>query len=308
MFRYKTEKVWDKASRLDIVFGSTTMTTINSNDDHQGVDVVGIEAFMEDVDARVKETARDALDKEADNDDDDFSDSDDEDMKVAISFRPTGSANVQKFLDAERSTHFLAIRITNPELITRLSAVQEAIVTAEPVLREACMRPSLYHITLAMLRLDGIVGIQAAVDAVESFPTTDWPTLRTDFVGGESSPPLLDIRRLNNFGHRVVYAEVQPRDPALFDALVASLRQRLEAASPAVTISNNFDFVPHLTLAKVSRPMTRLRRSKFIDESYYAAFATAEFGEQVLDNLQLCIIEASSRYDGFYTTLAEAKL
>ena len=75
-----------------------------------------------------------------------------------------------------------------------------------------------------------------------------------------------------------------------------------------MTISNNFDFVPHLTLAKVSRPMTRLRRSKFIDESYYAAFATAEFGEQVLDNLQLCIIEASSRYDGFYTTLAEAKL
>ena len=262
---------------------------------------------MDAVDARVKEAAATAA--ENINDDDDFSDScDDEDDDIAISFRPTGgAASAQKFLESDRSTHFLAIRISDPELIGRLTAVQEAIVTAEPVLREACMRPSLYHITLAMLRLDGIAGIQAAVDAVEAFPTADWPGLCADRSLSDH-PLVLDIRRLNNFGHRVVYAEVAPRDTHLFDALVGALRRRLEALAPTVVINNNFDFVPHLTLAKVSRPMTRLRRSKFIDESYYAAHATAEFGSQAVDNLQLCIIEASSRYDGFYTTLAEVKL
>jgi 2'-5' RNA ligase len=302
-FRYKTEKVWDKVSRLDLVFGSTT-TTINDDFDESNC---GIEAFMEAVDKRIKEAALESYNKDEANDLSDSDEDDDEDDDIAISFRPTGTASaVQKFLEADRSTHFLAIRITQPGLMANLAAVQEVIVAAEPVLREACMRPSLYHITLAMLRLDGIAGIQAAVDAVENFPTTDWSGLVAS--SPSSSPLVLDLRRLNNFGHRVVYAEVHPRDPALFDALVAALRARLEQQSPAVAITNNFDFVPHLTLAKVSRPMTRLRRSKFIDESYYAAHAAEDFGAQVVDNLQLCIIEASSRYDGFYTTLAEAKL
>jgi len=298
--------VWDKTSRLDLIFGST----------NSGPTSPSIEAIMEDVDQRVKEAARDALETAADSGSD--SDSEDDLEGLTISLRPTSSGTktaLDNFLAAPRSTHFLAIRITDPALVSRLVVVQDAIVAAEPVLREAVMRPGLFHITLAMLRLEGIAGIQAAVDAVEAFPTTDWQALRRARRGeGDDAdqPPVLDIRRLNHFGHRVVYAEVKPRDPHLFDDLVGALRTRLEAAGGgeggSVTITNSFDFIPHLTLAKVSRPMTRMRRSKYIDESYYAAHMEKEFGQQLVDNLQLCIFEAATRYDGFYMTLSQVQL
>ncbi len=309
--RYKTEKVWDKASRLDLIFGSTTSpgTTTTTGPT--------IHTLMEAVDQQVKEAARAAVEAGAEDSCSDSEETDDDDEGLTISLRPSSSgtkAAVDKFLAEPRSTHFLAIRITDPALVGRLVAVQDAIVAAEPVLREAVMRPGLFHITLAMLRLEGIAGIQAAVDAVESFPSTDWPALRRARRGDDAvlPPPVLDIGRLNHFGHRVVYAEVRPRDPHLFDDLVGALRTRLEAAGGGeggtVSITNNFDFVPHLTLAKVSRPMTRMRRSKYIDESYYAAHVEEEFGQQLVDNLQLCILEAATRYDGFYMTLSQVQL
>merc|ERR1711892_1361242 len=60
-FKYKTEKVWDKAQRLDMVFGST------------GSKVEGIVEFMEEVDRRVKEEREETL-----NDDDYDSDTEEQ--------------------------------------------------------------------------------------------------------------------------------------------------------------------------------------------------------------------------------------
>ena len=85
------------------------------------------------------------------------------------------------------------------------------------------------------------------------------------------------------------------------------VRTSLDKASDHVRSSNSFDYVPHLTLAKVSRPVARERRSKYIDTSYYQQFQDIKFGEQIIDNLQLCVIDSSTRYDGFYNTLAQLK-
>ena len=79
----------------------------------------------------------------------------------------------------------------------------------------------------------------------------------------------------------------------------------MDNASDLVKSSNSFDYVPHLTLAKVSRPVARERRSKYIDTAYYQEFEDQKFGEQILENLQLCVIDSSTRYDGFYNILAE---
>ena len=76
-------------------------------------------------------------------------------------------------------------------------------------------------------------------------------------------------------------------------------------AGPGVCLNDKFGFVPHVTLAKESRPVTRMRRSKYIDSGYYEAHINDTFGHQIIDNLQLCVIDSSTRYDGFYSTLAD---
>ena len=73
-------------------------------------------------------------------------------------------------------------------------------------------------------------------------------------------------------------------------------------------MNDKFGFVPHVTLAKVSRPVARMRRSKYIDTGLYDKFSDDTFGDQVIDNLQLCVIDSATRYDGFYNTLIDLKL
>jgi len=290
-FKYKTEKVWDKNERLDIVFGSTG-SSINIMD------------FMEQVDEEIRERRREALNNQ-DDDDSDYSDSDDDldnFRPVVMSQTVNTDNNVHLIAEEERSTHFIAIKIKNEEIIEHLMKVQGEIIRREEILQECCMKKGLFHLTIAMIRLEGVEGIKSATDMMNS--------LHEDLklILSDRSKSVLTVKNLNNFGQRVVYGEVTPTDPSTLENVVTLIKTRVKQAGPGVHLNDKFGFVPHVTLAKVSRPITRLRRSKYIDSSYYEMFNDTVFGDQLMDNLQLCVIDSATRYDGFYTTLVDLKL
>ena len=52
-------------------------------------------------------------------------------------------------------------------------------------------------------------------------------------------------------------------------SLVSCVQQRVRDAGDNVVLNDKFGFVPHVTLAKVSRPVARMRRTKYINSSYY---------------------------------------
>jgi len=278
-FKYKSEKVWDKTERLDIVFGST-----GSN--------IGIMDFMEEVDKKIREERENFVHE-------DEYDSDFEDQEPAIAFEVNIVNNVHQIAEEERSSHFIAVKISNEDIVKNILKVQNKIIENEEILQDCCMKKGLLHITLAMLRIKGEEGIEEARKLMRTIK----PKL-TEILA-DKNKAVLKIEKLKTFGHRVVYADVIPTCSQLFYQLVNMVRQSVENSSDLLNITNSFDFVPHLTVAKVSRPVARERRSKYIDSSYYQEFQEERFGEQALDNLQLCVIDSSTRYDGFYNTLAE---
>lgn len=159
------------------------------------------------------------------------------------------------------------------------------------------MKLGLFHITIGMLRLPNQEGIREAIDLVENAK----PLLQK--VAMELR---LRIKGLGTFGQRVLYAKVLPEpteEP--FWLFISDLERMIANTSSNVIVTNKFEFTPHLTLVKVSRPVSRLRRSKYLPSALYEKYADADFGIQCIDNLQLCVIEASTRYDGFYRTLSE---
>merc|ERR1711915_1041108 len=79
----------------------------------------------------------------------------------------------------------------------------------------------------------------------------------------------LDIGTLSNFGQRVVYAQVKPRNTDTWEVLLDTVRNAVTHAGPAVKSTNSFEFVPHVTVAKVSGPVARLRHSKYIPTAHY---------------------------------------
>ena len=104
--------------------------------------------------------------------------------------------------EEERSTHSLVIRVTDPDLVANLCKLQESIVAHEPILHDACMKPSLFHITIGMLRLVGQEGLEAAQEMMEGLR----PVFKEMFLDVEAAT--LQIDGLGNFGQRVVYANV----------------------------------------------------------------------------------------------------
>ena len=90
-FKYSGSKVWEKATRLDLIFGSTG-------------DQRGIVQVMEEVDRN----------KVEDEEEDEESDG-----EVELDVQEDRTEE-QLLAEEERSTHFLAIRLTDPELIDNL--------------------------------------------------------------------------------------------------------------------------------------------------------------------------------------------
>ena len=72
-------------------------------------------------------------------------------------------------------------------------------------------------------------------------------------------------------------------------------------------MTDKFELHPHMTLIKVNRPIARFRKSKYLPSALYESHVNDHFGIQPVDNLQLCILESTTRFDGFYSTLTEMK-
>ena len=74
-----------------------------------------------------------ANDSGSDDDNTDASDSDSESDEPEISIRPIDASQFKPIPDEERSTHFVAIKITDPEIVENAIKIQQHIADQEEV-------------------------------------------------------------------------------------------------------------------------------------------------------------------------------
>lgn len=294
-FKYRDTKVWDRKSRVDHVFGSTGST-------------IGIMELMDQIDDEHKEKVRrnheevnsKVLDEESsdDSDEDSGSDSDDDDFNVTVNVgNAFSTAIVNTYPLENRSTHFLSIRITEKNIVKQAKMLQDHIVGQEMALSECCMKTGLFHMTIGMLKLSSDQGIQEAITLVEEMAPILEEFKKRDLR--------LRISGLDTFGQRVLFGKVHPEPEDAFWELISIIQNKISETSPNVEVTNKFEFTPHLTVMKVNRAITRIRKSKYLPSYLYEAHMDMEFGVQPVNNLQLCILESTTRHDGFYSTLKE---
>ena len=138
---------------------------------------------------------------------DDFESDSDSDDEFEIHIDDNIQAQVNLIPEEERSTHFLAIRITNPDIIQNAQKVQKDAVLQEEILSDCCMGLGLFHVTLGMLRLNGHEGEKELSEAIQEIQ----PELKS-----LSENLKLKISGLETFGQRVLYAKVLPEPEETF--------------------------------------------------------------------------------------------
>ena len=318
-FKYKTEIVWDKRIRLDNVFGSTgSKITIYDIIEKEGTLDNDQETRGGNDDVRShgswRENVGDDEAYQSDEYSDSYSDSDsDDDIEVtiggAVGGLPTfmggydedgnpleeedmddeGQGQFDKYWrDKLRPNHFLALRITNKELRDKLEEVQMQVISNEPDLADCKIPRGALHMTLTTVGLETPEKIKNAASCLREIKGE-----LCDIVP-KSKP--LKVKGVGNFFNRVLYAKVEGI-PEL-DELVEHLKMCLN--EKGIDIRDYHEFVPHITLMKISRPTGRLTGKKYISPWLYSAFSEAEFGEQPVDNIHLCAMTDDRQPDGFY--------
>lgn len=298
-FKYRSQKVWDKPTRMDNVFGSTGsgMTIYDVINNYQEPSETKGDGNAEPVSTAACGDDEDGSNTDSDDSDDDgitvtigstantVSQADDETSKANSSYDPF-------WQDKMRPNYFLALRITDPEIRQGVEQIQDYLLDNEPLYGPCCMPPEALHITLCTLGLDTPEQIAHAKEVLKH--------IEPELASALPKQPL-KIEGVSDFYNRVIYAKVH-QEQGLMD-FVDQLKLLVREAG--LEVRDNHDFVPHMTIMKVTRPVARQKRSKNVDPWLYSNFTDMHFGRQCVDNLYLCSMGDERRDDGFYVCPAE---
>ncbi|CAG2199142.1 unnamed protein product [Mytilus edulis] len=295
-FKYRDVKIWDKNLRMDNVFGSTgSNTTI--------YDV--IEKYHKDSDVNNTDEMNKAEDEDYDVDDNEEDSDSDDGITVTIGSNnyATGNDEDDLHLDDEdedthdkywrnklRPNHFLALRITNNEVRKVVEGIQDVILEHEPQYEECCIPLNSLHITLCTLGLDTTEQVAHACQVLQK--------IKSELQGMIRKDKTILFKGMENFFNRVLYAKCEC--PQEFLDMVEHLKLCLK--QEGIEIRDNHEFVPHMTIMKITRTVARATGKKYIAPWLYSQSQNIDFGTQVIDNINLCEMGISRESDGFYIT------
>lgn len=266
-FKYNTVKVWDKAERLDLVFGSTgdTITLSDIMLIHKTDSDLGKEYCSESVDLLS--------------------------CKSLASFLPDWSHDFDDgFQEADtRANFFLALRIESEEIKARITKWQHSVLQELPSYRDCRIPPSLLHITLCALRL---VTPDLVADAVQILESSKKEL--SEIVALACPLHIADIR---HFSNRVLYAGVET--PPQFLQLTDILKSRF-LMKGLLHADHRETSQPHVTLFKLNQNVVHEVGAEMRNDQICERYSGYRFGEQKLDNLHLCSMDNVRQEDGFY--------
>ncbi|XP_064606358.1 uncharacterized protein LOC135471184 [Liolophura sinensis] len=302
-FKYKDLKVWDKDKRMDNVFGSTgsNMTITDAMEQYETQRRVEQTECDEnaDVESNLEVTETDDSDDDSDDDgiqitigaiDKPYVDEDENEQDVSDTLKTLTNTEKEFWEDKLRPNYFLALRITDQEIIKNVEKVRNAILKAEPRYGDCCIPNSSLHVTLCVIRLDTDENVKNAVQILQK--------AKSELANMAPKGKALKLDGVSNFYDRVIYAKVQY--PPEFLGFVDHLKMCLWEGG--VSNKDGYEFVPHMTIMKVSRPAARLIGTSKVNPNISAAHTDTYFGTQSIDGIHLCAMGDDRREDGFYIT------
>ena len=142
-----------------------------------------------------------------------------------------------------RPDHFLALQLSHhPDVSSALNNIQSSIASHSPHLKPSFIEPASAHLTLGVLSLPDELSKEAATAALRGA------------VGSAklTSPCPITLQGLGHFRNEVLYLEVAEGDSRIvLDQLVAAVRGYF--IDQNLLLQANRDFVPHVTIAKLSK-------------------------------------------------------
>lgn len=193
----------------------------------------------------------------------------------------------------KRPNYFVAVQVDDLSVHKMAKKVQLHMQDQEPKVIRSLVAISTLHITLLVLRVDDEDdSLQRAKEALSRC----YERVREDI---EATPIVLKFVGLDHFKREVVYVKTADEDADSRLKMVADVCVE-EFQKGDLDLSGSKPFVPHLTLAKVSRTSKRKTEISKLKEEWYAKYAEEPFGSQQVNSLQLLSMVKPKDEHGYY--------
>ncbi|KAM9338867.1 A-kinase anchor protein 7 [Symphorus nematophorus] len=207
----------------------------------------------------------------------------------------------KKKKESRRPNYFISIPITNTQISSAVTEVQEAVLQQEPLLAKAMIPVPTLHITLLVTHLAN----QEQVDLAANVLAQVEPSL-AELLGGREL--VLPFSGIGHFRKEVVFVGLAPgQHRHTLDSLAELLRSRF--AEQGLLQEDSRGFEPHLTIMKLSRA-SKLRSQgiKRVDPALYSNYTNKFFGDQMVERVDLCSMLKKKQQDGYYHTETSLQL
>lgn len=314
-FKYRKVIVWDKRKRLDNVFGSAGCRVtiadvvanyvepeVTSHDESEKCtqpDERSENGYVVEND-RDNNAEDDGDDSNGDGGGDDDSDSDDGICVTIDGKEDVGEENSEEEVEEDRGpwqnklrpNYFLCQRITAPEVLENVGAMQNQILDMDSRYLQCCIPPHMLHITICTLGLYQPEHVEEVAEILREN--------RDDLAEMAKTGLSVDVSGVGNFFERVVYGKVN------HDERFANYAQHvcMLIREAGINICDNYEFVPHMTILKVTRPVARHVGTKKVASWMYEDFRTTKFGTQAIDGIYLCAMKGEKLPGKFYDSPA----
>ncbi len=220
-------------------------------------------------------------------------------------------AKREKKMKKPRPNMFTALQVNDPGIHQRLLRVQKSALESDKKLKEFMVPVNKAHITLHAFYLEetSIPYLTAAVErGVEAWEREEEGQDQEDQGKLE-----LHFSGLGTFTgkvynkDKVVFAKMQ--ENASLERLYARVTEKMGEVE-GMGDQLKPDFVPHLTIMKLSRAKSREgRKRRRIEAEHYEQFIDIDFGTQICSSLQLLsMTKPPDPKTGYYSSLGEVRL
>ncbi|NWI48878.1 AKA7G protein, partial [Calyptomena viridis] len=199
---------------------------------------------------------------------------------------------VSKKPPREAPNYFVAIPITDDQILDRIEDIQELIFSKEPDLLRTLLPIQTMHLTLIVAHLGTEEEVKKAVLALKQSKTKV-----EDILQGKDLN--MTFHGIGQFNNQVLYVKMLEEDQKMLSRIAEAVEECFLEMNLDVSGSKNFK--PHLTFLKLSKA-SRLRRRGFrkICLDLYKEYEDSYFGTEVFNQIDLCAMRKKKQESGYY--------
>ncbi|XP_072269410.1 uncharacterized protein [Pyxicephalus adspersus] len=191
-----------------------------------------------------------------------------------------------------RPNYFVAIPVTNDQILDLIEDLQEHIVSKEPKLMKALIPAERVHLTILVAHLKGDEEVKRAVLALQQSKEKVEKLLQ-----GETLK--LSLHGIGQFNNQVLYIKITENVQELLVRIAEEVTECF--IRNGVDLTGTKAFNPHLTFLKLTKaPFLRRKGFKRISGDLYKEYEDCCFGTEIFSRIDLCSMHKKNKLSGYY--------